>query len=325
MKCRIHAYTTIAGVAAMFALAATSLAGCRSEEPVATGGTSSDRTSFVPTLSQLSKAVSLDDGDKRVVAAALEDWQEAVAEQTAKSFRGHRAGMTFIAEVAPSLDNEQLADLVAFLGEYRDEHKKDMRRAFRSKRHDGERKEKLAESLGLSEDQQAAMKAIHTETREKMREQHDAFRAGMISEEQKEQSKSAIHDAQREKLAAVLTEEQLTKMDEIRVEHRTKRVSRRIEHLDEGVDARVGWLTAVLGLSADQRSTLQAALDVSAAERKAALEATRDGSVSRREARAELREHHDSTIKALEGILTPEQSERFEIVRRLHPRKARGE
>lgn len=321
MKCRIHTYTIVA----MIVLAATALAACRSEEPVAAGGPSSEKTSFVPTLSQVSKAVSLDDGDKAVVSTALEDWQEASAEQTTKSFRGHRAGMDFIAAVAPSLDNEQLADLIGYLVEYRDEHKKDMRRAFRSKHHDGSRKEKLAESLGLSVEQQTAMKAIHTEAREKMREQHEAFRAGTINEEQMEEAMSAIHDAQREKLAGVLTEEQLSKMDEMRDEHRTKMISRRIEHMDEGVDARTDWLAAVLGLSAEQRSTLQAALEASAAERKAALEAMGDGSVSRREARVELREHHDSTIKALEGILTPEQSERFEIVRRLHPHKARGD
>jgi hypothetical protein len=291
MKGRIHAYTVVAIVAVVMA----ALAGCRSEEPVAIGDETSLEAVPVPTLTQVAKAVTLDDDDKAVVSAALGEWQKTVAEETAKPFRHVRAGMAFIATVAPSLDNEQFSDLVDFLGRYRDEHMKDMRREHHAKggrRGAGARHEKLAESLGLTKDQQAAMKAIHTETREKMREQHEAFRAGTVTEEQMEEAMRALHDAQRAKVAGVLTEAQLAKLDEMRDERRERKINRRIEHMDARADAHVEWLTTVLGLSADQRSTLEAALEAAVAERKAGLESVRDGSASRREARVELRDHH---------------------------------
>jgi hypothetical protein len=320
MKSRIYVFFAVA----LIALGVAALGGCRSEGAVAAGATSSEATAFVPTLSQVAKAVSLNDDEEKVVSAALTEWRETVAERTDKPFRGYRAGMEFVADVAPTLDNEQISDLVEFLGEYRDEHRKDMKPAFRGKRHGSARHEKIAEELGLSVVQKKEMKSLHSETRKAMREQREAFEAGKITEAQMKETARAVHEAQKEKVTDILTEEQLSKMEDMREEHRTQRIDRRIEHMDERVDARVEWLTAVLELTADQRASLDAALEASAAERKAALEAARDGSASRKEARVELREHHESMVKTLEGILSPEQSERLEIVKRLHPRETRG-
>ena len=239
---RINAYVTVA----MLALGAMGLVGCDSGEPVAAGEASGEATPLVPGMTQLAQAVRLDEDDTALVAAALGEWQErAGAARSGGPFRAHRAGMEFVAAVAPSLDNDQLADLVAFLGDFRNAHRKEAREAF------------------------------------------------------------------------------IAKQGEIGAEHMEKMIARRIEHMDERADARVDWLAAVVGLSGEQRSAVRAAIEASEPERRAMLQAVRDGSVTREEAHAAFREHHDAMSRTLSGILTAEQSERLEILRRLRPREPR--
>jgi hypothetical protein len=322
---------TIITVAALI-VAVTALVGCRPDEPVATENTSND-AALVPTLEQVTTAVSLDDADRAVVSKALEHWREATAQQTDERFGRREAGMDFIAEVAPSLDNKQLGNLVDVLGEYRAAYRKDMRRTYRAgrpgpggraERGPGDLKEKLASELGLSADQQAALEAIHAEMGETMRAKHDALRAGTITREQMHEAMQTMHDAQREKAAQVLSAEQMSKLDALMNAHRTKMMDQWKGHMDEHADARAEWMATVLGMSADQRTAFEAALKASVAERKAALDGARDRA-SRKGAFRGLSQQHETMMKTLEGILTPEQTERLEILRRLHPRMPHGE
>lgn len=316
----------ISAIALAIVLGATAISGCDSDEPVATTSTTGEATALVPALAQITAAVSLDDDDTAVVAAALADWQESVTGQKSDApFRGHRAGAEFLAAVAPSLDNAQLSDLVDFLGDYRDTNRKQARRAFHAGGGPGKWEDDLAESLGLDAEQKTALAAIHSETRRKMREQHDALRAGTISEEQLAAAVTALHAAQREKLALILTEAQLAKLDAYRDERRARMIDRRLERMDERADARAEWLAAVLNLDTAQRAEVAASLEASLAERKAALEAAQDGDRPLRAWRGERREHHDEMLAKLEAILTPEQQERLEIIRRLHPREPRND
>jgi len=305
-------------------LALVAFGGCDSEDTVASTDTATDASSLVPTLAQVTNAVSLDDDDQSVVAAALAEWRESVGTETKpdQSFRHPRAGIEFVAAVAPSLDNEQLSDLVDFLVDYRESHAEETRRAFREKHGPRALRDGLVETLGLSADQKSAVEAIHEAARAEMRARHEALRAGAIGEEQMEESMRAFHDAQRQKLAAVLTPAQLAKMDELRDEHHAEMIDRRLEHMEEVANSRTDWLTAVLGLSAEQRAAVASAVAALVAERKQALESSRDGAGIT--APLVLHKEHEAMAQTLEGILTAEQLERLESVRRLHTRGGRN-
>ncbi len=309
----------INAVAMTLALSVMLLPGCQSEEPVATGDASSgDVATLTPSINEVEKAVSLDEEDRAVVAAALDQWQKTIAAPNDGPFRPHRAGMEFLATVAPSLDNEQLSDLVDYMRAYRDEHK-DGLKATRDEWHGGEsRHAKMIESLTLTDEQQTAMKTLRAEHRAEMEKLHDGFRDGTIEPDQMHEAATKLREAHREKLADILTAEQLSRLDARRAERHTKMIDRHLEHMDEAIDTHVEWITAILGLNAEQQSAVRTALQETAAERKQAIEAARDND-SHVKAFGGLRASHEAVLAALEKTLTPEQSERLEIVRRLHP------
>jgi hypothetical protein len=307
---------------------ATVLAGCGSEEPVATTAAANDAvTASVPTFSEIQAAVSLDDEDAALVKSALGEWREAAAEDVsdAEPFARPRPAMDFVAAVAPSFDNAQLEDLVAFLVAYRESHMRGQRSDGQGDR-DRDRlriHDRLKELLGLSANQTAAMQALHQETRARARELHQAFRQGSITEEQMDERMQALHAAQREKLAEILTADQLAKFDALREEHRARRIERRAERVELRTERHAQWLGVVLGLSDAQKAQVQTALSSLADKQTALLESARGGDVERAEVRLQMRAEREACSKALDDILTDEQSARWRIVRQLHPRGPR--
>ncbi len=299
------------------ALVVSLLAACASDDPVATSDAAGVGELRVPSIEQVSRAVALDDEDRAIVAAALEEWGGATNEG---GFL-HRGGMQFVATVAPALDNRQLADMVDLLRELREERWKERRKGGRDRQAGDAHLAKLTESLELSAEQQSKMRALYAEMRVEMRKLHDARREGAADKGQEREIMVALRDAHRRKLAGILSDDQLSRLDALHEERRVRMIERRLERTDDAVDARADWLTAVLGLSAEQEATLRASLRAVAGERKDALKSAleRRGD-SRAGAFGGLRDSHETAVAALEGELTPEQSERLAIVRRLHAR-----
>jgi Spy/CpxP family protein refolding chaperone len=303
------------------------VAGCNSDDPTSV---ENSNVSTVPDLSEILAAVSLDAAQTDVLTAALGEWRKA---EPAKRFgrRGsgdfnpermadmHRPLMNFVASVAPSLDNDQLADLAEFLVQHREQRRERMRRHQRDGNHFG--RGKLAEELGLDQEQIEAMKALRTETREAARELREKFKNGEIMEDELAEAMTSLRAQKQAKLAEILTEEQLALFEEKRQERMQKMIERRLEHMGQRIAERVEWLTIVLGLVDDQPAQIRTALEASVADRKSVLEALRDGNITREEAHTQMREIKDATAEAISSILTDEQAERLQAVRSLHPRK----
>jgi len=316
-----HRFYSCTGFALAIAMMAVFM-GCGADEPVASNAaTGAVVTAAVPTFSEIQTAVKLDDADAIVVKNALAQWQKSAAGASARGpAERPRAAMTFVAAVAPSLDDAQLGQLVDLLVDRREAHMKATRASFDGRGHRGKHfADKLATQLDLSADQRKAMKALHEETRTKARALHEQLRSGSITEDQMETGMQALHDAQREKLSGILSAEQLGKLDALRDERQGNRLARRIERADARSDAHAQWLAEALALNEAQKARVQAALDSFAAKQKAALESVRGGDAAGHGARAQMRAEREARAKALEDILTDEQSARLEILRRLHP------
>lgn len=306
-------------LAAIAALAIAAAAGCDKSEPVAgTDSTAGDVSAYVPTLAQVQAAVTMDADDAAVVSGALADWRTAAdADNNERPFAGRRAGMAFLADVAPSLDNTQLADLVAFLGDFRDAHRAEACRAFRNQRMSGKWEKEMVDELGLSAAQAKQMEAFHAAMRTQMRARHQAMRDGDATPEQMQ----AFHDAQREQLAGILTPEQLAKLDALRAERRTTMREHAMDRMQDRAVERTAWLSAVLGLSDEQRASVEELLTTSMEARQAEMQqAIDDDAQGPHMAWKRHSEQRDDIHRAIENLLTPQQKERFEIVNRIHDR-----
>jgi hypothetical protein len=314
----------VAGMIATLAIAGT---GCSSGDTVAADDASSTATvAAVPAFSEIQKAVTLDDADAAIVKTALATWQKSAASASTDSpFERHQAGMDFIASVAPSLDNSQLSSLVDFLAAFRDQQMKAVRKTSRERRGNGlDREAKLVASLGLSADQQTAVDALHADMRTQMQALHASIQDGSVTKDQIADKMRALHDTAHTKLATILTPDQLAKFDAAHKDRMNTVLDRRIEHLNDRTETHVTWLATVLGLDASQTSQLKTALQATTAKQKAALEGVREGTLARDASRLQMHETHDAMKQALEGVLTQEQSERLDIIRRLQPRGPRN-
>jgi hypothetical protein len=299
------------------------MTGCTDGEIPSTTEAESDlSTSAVPTYAEVSAAVPLDDADASAVKGALAEWRKSVEERGIEQRAAPRhAQMQFIAGVAPSLDDAQLSELVDFLAARNEARREEMGARFAGREHGpGRGMAKLAEALGLSDEQQAAMKALHEETRAKAEEQHDALRAGTVTRAQLHDAMKALHDAQREKMTGILTTDQVARLGTLHDEREDSRIDHRLGHVRERTEEHAAWLDAVLDLSDAQVARVKTALRTFAEAQKSALEARRGDSATRAQLHERMSTAHDALAAAFEEILTEEQQARLEIVHRLHPR-----
>ncbi len=320
--------------AAAIALVAFAAAGCNSSNDIASADTATGTASFatVPEFSAIQKAVTLDDADAAVVQKALADWKQAAATSD-RPFGARRAGMDFVAAVAPSLDNDQLSDLVDFLVDYRTQKMQAMHRNVAGRHGNGKGKgmngkgmnrgDRMLASLDLTADQQKVVDALHKDMRDQMRAIHTSVRDGSMTRDQAHDAMTALHESGREKLKAILTEDQMAKLDAAREKRMNDRLDRRISHMEDRSDTHVTWLSTVLGLDASQTSQVRDAAEAVTAKRKAELEAVKEGTLSRDEMRNQARETREAMTRAVENVLTQEQSERLAIIRRLQPQAPR--
>ena len=175
--------------------------------------------------------------------------------------------------------------------------------------------EEMAEQLGFTEEQKASMKAIH----EKFADQRQEIWAGIDKSATREERRAAMknfHERIKTEMNAVLTQEQMAELRELRSEHRKSREANRSFEAGERIENRVMFLTEKLDLSTEQQAALKTALtEVSGAFRP------EPGAGLNHEAMIEMR---NQMHEALRGILTAEQFEQFEQMKNERGRRFRG-
>lgn len=300
------------------------VAGCAGEEPVATETPSAVTAGIVPTFAQVQGAVNLDESDAATVKAALATWQKQ-----ARAGNGPRPEpgcdrehpmMDFVAAVAPSLDDEQLAKMVEFLVQHRETHMNQDRRG--DGRGDQVRatiRDRLRSELGLTGEQVTAMDRLREQTRTKMQEIRRQFQAGTITEAEMETRMEAVRAWHREQLGTILTPEQLAKLDALREQRREQRMERRSDCLDETMAARAEFLVGALALSAEQGACVTSALTTCADQVQAAFAGAGNGDMDRDALRTRLRDLRRDCDAAINDCLGEEQRTRLQILRRLVP------
>ena len=289
-------------------------AGCSSDESLAGGdAATSAESATAPSFSDLDNALNLDSGDETIVKAALADWGRGEA-RNRPGLRARQSEMKFVAAVSPSLDDEQLTNMVDLFLARREARQAEMH----ERRGDGKRFEKLASRLGLTDAQKAGLKTLHEETRAQAKSERDAFKQGAISEDQLHARLRNIHTAAREKTEALLTPEQIEKFDSMREDRIDRRREHRAGHAERTAN-RAAWLDAALQLSDEQASKVESALTTMAETRTSIHTSRESKAITREQAREQIRAARETLEATLKSILTTEQQTRLEILEPLIP------
>lgn len=162
----------------------------------------------------------------------------------------------------------------------------------------------LSSELELTDEQVDQICSIFEEERRTLCDQFGGSRRDLSNEEWMELRKER-HAYMMEKISPVLTEEQLNKLDELKT---------RLDNGDfprPGMQTRLDQLTDELDLTADQRAKMEELFIARWEKMKSEGKAGR----GRRGARQSLEEREakfQEMLSELEGVLTPEQLEKFE-------------
>jgi hypothetical protein len=175
-----------------------------------------------------------------------------------------------------------------------------------------DRCDRLAEVLGLDEDQLAALSAAYTVFREDMADLRTQVRSGEISLEEARAAAAVLRDAFEAELQLILTEEQWDMLQDMRDGGRRDEDHRDGhhgggdgEHQDRD-ELWTGWFEE-LGLDADQIAAVLEALDTMHVGMQDIRAQVLDGTMTWEEARTAAQALRDDFDAALQSILTEEQ------------------
>jgi hypothetical protein len=305
--------------AASIMLIAVMGAACTADEPLAGENAAQNRS--VPAFNQIDDALALEGKDETVVKEALEGWRRNVATSDATRPFGQRREqeLTFVATVAPSLDDRQLTNLVNLIIAQRQEQ-----RPMRQHRGDGDRMTMLARRLDLSADQQKSLKRLHEDTRAQVDAKRAAARQGDITEDELDTQVKAIREGSHEKMATILSAEQLAKFDALRQDGMERRQERKADNTQrrnagDRVERHIGWLDAALELTDEQAAQAKAAMTAMIETRTSVHQGRQAGTITGERARQQMRAAHTTFEETLATILTEEQAKRLAILEPLRP------
>jgi len=172
-----------------------------------------------------------------------------------------------------------------------------------------DRIQRLADLLGLSEDQEEALLSAYTEFRDGLEALHSQVTAGDLTWEEARGLAEALRDAFEAQLQVILTEEQYDLLQEMRAaRHHPPRHERRLE------DRWSAWLTQI-GATEDQVTDVMAALRTLHAGMEGLHSRLVAGELTREEATDVARALRDEFDASLQSILTPEQYEQLLALR----------
>lgn len=165
----------------------------------------------------------------------------------------------------------------------------------------GRRLGRLAEVLGLSEEQKAAVSAAFETFHEGVVALRAQVRAGTLTIEAAHEAAALLRADFEAALQVILTEEQWNKLQEMR----QKRDGNGNGHRDPQ-DRWIAWLTRI-GADEGQISDVLAQMEIVKGGMKSLHEQLRAGTITPQEAREQARAIRDAFEAAIEDILTPEQ------------------
>jgi hypothetical protein len=226
---------------------------------------------------------------------------------------GYRQALQFVADVAPSLDNEQLASLSRFLADRR-------AGAMADRNGGGVPGMRGMNRLDLSAEQEKALDAMRERHWAAMREVREGFLAGQVEEASMVQTVKAMRTAMEDSVATILNEEQFAQWKKMRDEMSSRMAEQHMKRLGNGVPMHVDWLTNVLTLNDEQQEQVTAILEAGLPRQREILEEQRDGKLSRDEAWEKLHSVRDANAESIRKVLTEQQRERLEAVQPLLPR-----
>jgi len=173
-----------------------------------------------------------------------------------------------------------------------------------------ERIDKLAEVLGLDEDQKAALLAAYIEFREGVAELRDLVKAGELTCEDARDQVTVLREAFEAELQVILTPEQYDLLQEMRQSKDKDRIRDCDSHLRW-----ITWLTEI-GCDEDQIAAVLVALDTFRTGIFDLHEQVEAGTLTMEEAREAAQVLRAEFDTALQAILTPEQ---YEALLQLRP------
>lgn len=166
----------------------------------------------------------------------------------------------------------------------------------------------LIEDL-LTDDQKAALEDLRSQHRSEIEALIQAKRDGSISDEDFKDQMSAIRDAVKSEIDALLTDEQKAALEERQEEHKAEREALREERLAAIRAA----MADALGLTADQVTTFEELWASQQAAREDIRAQIEDGSLTKEEAADALAALHETEQQAIEAILDETQYEIYLI------------
>lgn len=185
-----------------------------------------------------------------------------------------------------------------------------------------DRTESMIKELGLSQEQATKVRAMNATLGENMRSVKNAD----LSEEDRKAKMKTLREGYKTELASVLTPEQQKQLKQMREEDRAERKenmdpAKMEARADERADRLTEEMTKDLGLSADQRTKVEAINGSYAASMAKLQQAGLDES-ARKERMKAMRQDRDKELKA---VLTPEQfSTMMELRKQKHTESKGG-
>ena len=161
---------------------------------------------------------------------------------------------------------------------------------------------KQLEKLNLSDAQKAQMKAVNEDFRKQMQ---DLDRKESITVKEQRDQKEAIRKAHKAKIESLLTPEQKTQLAQLKADAEKRRAEMAEKHLAD--------MKEKLGLSDAQVATLKSKQQATTQKRHAILKNESLDGTQKREQLTAIRQEMRTNM---ESVLTPEQKQKMEELRR---------
>ena len=162
----------------------------------------------------------------------------------------------------------------------------------------------MAKQLNFSEAQKAQAKSYHDDFRKKMQELN---KNESITVKEFRDRKEALRKEQRSKMQGMLTAEQKTKMTQLKADHKAKADEHFAKHLDK--------MKSKLGLTDQQLVQMKAQRESTHLKLKAIKE---NEALTREQKRDQLMALRTAAKEQHKKILTPEQQQKMEELKKKH-------
>ncbi len=183
---------------------------------------------------------------------------------------------------------------------------------------------KAVAALGLTTDQQAALRPIFQDAAAQSKAVWVAVRSGATAREEAQAKLRDIRSSTRDRAKAILTPEQWAKVGAFRHERIEKAVDERLATLNDNLTRRADFLGRVLGLTADQNAQVRSLVLGTIPARTQILDGLKAGTVEPEDAAGKIATIEETLEGQIAGVLAPDQKERWDALAGLFPFRMRA-